>query len=127
MQPGEHLPLHQDQADALFQACDSDNIEHLQNLVRTFQARPQDLRLGFWAAINHNHPRTVRYLLEQGVDSVDAYVVERALRVSAIQVLDVLKEFGWNDVNMSLREIGSLNSGAALTALLQVIQVKDDE
>jgi hypothetical protein len=48
----------------------------------------------------------VRYLLDLKVDTVDGYMVESALKVSAIQVLDVLRDFGWNDINDIMRDIG---------------------
>lgn len=59
-----------------------------------------------------------RYILEQKYDSVDDYMVQQALKASAIQVLDALKEFGWSDVNMTLAQIGPGLSQEVLTALL---------
>lgn len=95
-----------EQQDALLQACDSNDTEHLRHLVENFRAKPQDLSYAIWAAINHDHPRMVRYLLDLKVDTVDGYMVESALKVSAIQVLDVLRDFGWNDINDIMRDIG---------------------
>jgi hypothetical protein len=118
MQSRERVSPNQDQVDALRKGCDSDDIDSLQRLVETFQAKLQDVRMGFWIAIDRNRAKMVRYLLKQGVDQVDAYALERALKASAIEVLDVMKEFGWSDVNMCLREVGSLSSGGAVTALL---------
>jgi hypothetical protein len=60
----------------------------------------------------------IRYLLEQGVNKVDAFALEMALKASAIEVLDVMKEFGWSNVNACLREVGSFHHGGAVTALL---------
>jgi len=104
-------PLGQAQLDALWKACDSDDTVALVRLVEMWQATPSDLARGIWRAIDHSHPNMVRYLLEQGVDRVDGYVIKRALKVGSIPVLEVLREHGWDDIDMKLSEV-------ALTALL---------
>jgi hypothetical protein len=47
----------------------------------------------------------VRYLLAQGVDHVDGYVVQRAIKASIIPVLEVLRNYGWDDVNAPLAQV----------------------
>jgi hypothetical protein len=93
-QPRHRLPLEQEQLSALWEACDSNDTAPLAHLVEIWQATPNDLGQGFWAAIDHNHPNMVRYLLEHGVDHVDGFVVQRALKAGSISVLEVLREHG---------------------------------
>jgi hypothetical protein len=56
-------------------------------------------------AIDHNHPDMVRYLPKQGVDSIDRFVFRRALKADCIPVLQVLREHGWDDIDMKLDEV----------------------
>jgi hypothetical protein len=113
-QPQPRQPLEQAQLDALWKACDSDDTVALAHLVEISQATPSDLAQGFWSAIDHSHPNMMRYLLEQGVDHVDGYVIQSALKVGSIPVLEVLREHCWDDIDMKL-------DGVALSALLYAI------
>jgi hypothetical protein len=111
-------PLSEDEMDMLICACGSDDIDNLKRLIESLQATRQDLKCCIWAAIDGNHAQMTRYILEQKYDSIDAYMVQRALKASAIQVLDVLKEFGWSNVNMTMAQIGQRLTQEAQTALL---------
>jgi hypothetical protein len=75
MQSTKTVRLDQDQLSSLKQACDSADVGLLQRLVETSQAKPPDLRASFWVAIDHNRSKMVRYLLEQGVEQVDAMLL----------------------------------------------------
>jgi len=104
-QPQPRPPLEQAQLNALWKACDSDDTAALAHLVEMWQATPSDVAQGFWSAIDHSHPNMVRYLLEKGVDHVDGYIIERALKVGSIPVLEVLREHGWDDIDMKLSKV----------------------
>ena len=54
----------------------------------------------------------MRYLLDRGI-SVGGTEVKQALRGQSIPALEVLREYGWKDVNMNLGERGE----SACTAL----------
>jgi hypothetical protein len=77
--------------DMLICACDSGDIDNLKRLIESLQATRQDLKYCIWAAIDGNHAQMTRYILEQTYDSADNYMVQRALKASAIQVLHVMK------------------------------------
>jgi hypothetical protein len=102
----------------MLQACKTGGLELLQRVSETVPAKSDKLLRGFWTAIDHDQANVVKYLLERGVDKVDDHTVMLALKASAIQVLEVLKDFGWNNVNMTMREISPRKSGEAFTALL---------
>jgi hypothetical protein len=110
-QSSNRLPHEQDQLSALMEACDSNETAPLKNLVDSLHATSDDLKLGIWPAIDHSHPEMVRYLLAQGVDHVDGFIIQRALKASSLQVLELLREYGWDDVNAKVE-------GVPLTALL---------
>jgi hypothetical protein len=48
----------------------------------------------------------MRYLLNRGI-SVGGHEVEEALRAQSIPALEMLREYGWKDVNMNLGEVGN--------------------
>jgi hypothetical protein len=95
----------------------SDDIDNLKRLLESLQPTPEDLRYCIGPAINGNHAQMTRYILEQKYVSFDDYMVQQALKVGTIQVLDALKEFGWSNVNMSMAQIGPGISQAPETAL----------
>lgn len=104
---------------ALLQACDSDDIERLKQLMETLHAEPKDLQYGIWPAIEHDRSKMVRFLLEMKVDEVDGFMLEMALKASAINVLEVFKEFGWTDVNDGVNRVNSSRGSVQpITALL---------
>jgi hypothetical protein len=45
----------------------------------------------------------MRYLLDRGL-SVGGHEVKEALRAQSIPALEMLREYGWKDVNMNLGE-----------------------
>jgi len=59
-----------------------------------------DLTTGLGWAIERNHFKMARYLLERGVP-FDGLALRRALRAGSIPVLEMFREFGW-DVNMKI-------------------------
>jgi hypothetical protein len=93
--------------DMLIRACDSDDVNNFKRVVESLHATRQDISTSCSnAAIDGNHFQMIRYILEQKYDSLDRFMMQRALKASALQVLDVFKEFGWSDVNMGLGQIG---------------------
>jgi len=110
-------PLSKDEMDMLTCAFDSDDINNLKRLIGSLQPTLQELRHCTPAAIDGNHAQMTRYILEQKYELFNDYTVQQALKASAIQVLDVLKEFGWSNVNMTMAQIGPGISQEAQTAL----------
>jgi hypothetical protein len=110
-------PLSNDERDMLIRASDSDDVDNLKRLIENLQPTPLDLRSCSGPVIDGNHAQMMRYVLEQKYDCVDGFMVQRALNAKALQVLDVLKEFGWSDVNLAMGQIGPGLHGGAQTAL----------
>lgn len=93
--------LEPEQLSALWQACCSDDTAPLAHLIETLNPRGEDLAPGLWSAIQHNNLNMVRYLLERGAAANES-AVEKALDARSIPILEMLREFGWDDVNMKL-------------------------
>jgi hypothetical protein len=99
--PQSRPRLEPEQFTALWQACCSDDIAPLARLIETLNPPINEFWTGLCVAIHHNYLNMVRYLLERGVP-VDGSVVEKALEARSIPILEMLREFGWDDVNMKL-------------------------
>jgi len=95
--------LEPEQLSALWQAYSSNDTAPLAHLIETLNPGAEDFAPGLWYAIKHNHLNMVRYLLERGAP-VDEDAVEQALRARSIPILEMPREFGWDDVNMKLRD-----------------------
>ena len=108
-QPQPRSRLKREQLSELWKACDSEDTVPLTYLIEALDPHVDDLTRGLWVAIEHNRLKMVRHLLELGVP-VDRFVVRRAVEAKSIPALEMLREFGWDDVNMQLDTI-------ALTAL----------
>lgn len=94
--------LEPEQLSALWQACCSNDTAPLAHLIETLNPRAEDFAPGLWSAIQRNDLHMVRYLLERGAP-VNESAVEQALQARSIPILEMLREFGWDDVNMKLR------------------------
>jgi hypothetical protein len=108
-QPQPRPYLEPEQLSELQNACDSDDTVPLAHLIEALNPRVDDLTPGLWIAIQHNHLNMVRHLLERGVPA-GKFAVRRAVEAKSIPALEMLREFGWDDVNMQLDTV-------ALTAL----------
>jgi len=108
-QPQPRRRLEPEKLTALWEACESNDTAPLAHLIEALEPSAGDLKMGLVRAIKGNHLNMVRYLLERGVP-VRGSVLEAALRARSIPVLEMLREFGWDDVNMKVDQI-------ALTAL----------
>ena len=101
-QPQPRPRLKPEQLNALWDACDSNDIAPLEQLGLMEMLDPpiDELTPGLVIAVQGNHLNMVRYLLERGVPVVGR-AVQKALRNGSIPALEILREFGW-EVNMKV-------------------------
>jgi len=112
MTPPQRERLEPEQLSALWYACDSTDTVPLAEFAEALNPTVDELRPGFWYATQKGNLIMMRYLLDQDV-FVGGTEVKQALRGSSIPALEVLREYGWKDVNMNLGE----GVGSACTAL----------
>jgi hypothetical protein len=112
MTPPQRERLEPDKLSALWRACDSTDTAPLAELIEALDPPVDDLRPGFWHAIENGNLIMMRYLLDKGL-SVGGYEVQTAVQAKSIPALEMLMEYGWKDVNMNLGE----RVGSAHTAL----------
>jgi hypothetical protein len=80
--------------DILTRACGSGDIENLKRVIESLQPTRWDFYKGREAAIDGDHAQMIRYIFGQKYGFIDRYMVQRALKASALKVLDIFKEFG---------------------------------
>ena len=97
----------------LWKACNSTDTVPLTELINDLDPPINDLRPGLWHAIQNGNLIMMRYLLDRGI-SIGGNEIMEALQAQSIPALEVLREYGWNDVNMNLGEGGQ----SACTALV---------
>lgn len=97
------------QLSAIWQACDSTKIPALVELIDTLKPSLNDLKPGLWQAIKRGDLTLMRYLLDLGIP-VGHSEIRAALEAQSIPALELLREYGWEDINANL-------SGSACTAL----------
>jgi hypothetical protein len=102
-QPQPRPRLKPEQFDALWDACDSNDIAPLEHLMEMLDPPVNELTRGVVTAVKGNHLNMVRYLLERGVP-VKGWAVQEAIRAGSIPALEILREFGW-EVNMKVDRI----------------------
>jgi hypothetical protein len=112
MTPPQRERLEPDKLSALWRACNSTDTAPLAELIEALDPPVDDLRPGFWHAIENGNLIMMRYLLDKGL-SVGGHEVQAAVRAKSIPALEMLREYGWKDVNMNLGE----RVGSAHTAL----------
>lgn len=103
-QPKPRDRLEPEQFMALWQACRSNDTAPLESLVETLNPPINEFLTGLCIAIRNKHLDMVRYILERGFP-VKGDIVQEALRARSIPILEMLREFGWDDVNMSLDSV----------------------
>jgi len=103
--PSPRPDITQDQLPALWEACDSEETSPLEHLIDTLNIKDHQLGICLSLAARHNRINIVRCLLERGVPFAGA--LSAALENGSIQILEMFKEFGWDDVNHKVDEHGS--------------------
>lgn len=101
--PRERLEPHE--FSKLYDACLSNDTESLAELIKDLNPSISELTLGLSYAIEHGNHIMMRYLLDQGIP-VCGSLVEDAIRAKSqsIAALEMLREYGWEDVNLNLSE-----------------------
>ncbi|KAF2492519.1 ankyrin [Lophium mytilinum] len=89
----------------LYAACDSDEPASLDAFLATLGPRKtlRGLDAGFRHAMSHGKYRLMRHLLSNKSIIIDEAVVQDALSIGSMQLLDFLRESGWDDVNMQVQ------------------------
>lgn len=100
----EHHRLENEELSSLWHACATNDTSTLIGLIETLKPTLVDLLPGLVTAMSEGFLVMARYLLELGVE-INSSIVNKALRVKSIPLLDLLREFGW-DVNTRV-EAGS--------------------
>jgi hypothetical protein len=103
MNPPQRERLEPDKLSALWRACNSTDTAPLAELIEALDPPIDDLAPGFWNAIEDGNLIMMRYLLDRGI-SVGGYEIKAAVRAHSIPALEILREYGWKDVNMNLGE-----------------------
>ena len=102
--PSPRADITQDQLPALWEACDSDETTPLEHLIDTLDVEGY-LNTCLSFAVEHNRINIIRCLLERGVPFERS--LPEALKGGSIQILELFREFGWDDVNHKVDEHGS--------------------
>jgi hypothetical protein len=95
---------------ALWRACESDDTAPLAQFIQLWDPSTHELNIGLQRAIEGGYLNTARFLLEHGVP-FNGDLVRLALKGRSFPILEVLRQFGWGDVDMKVAK------GTALTAL----------
>jgi hypothetical protein len=108
----KHDRLEPDILSRLWKACDLTDTAPLAKLIDTYNPPITDLAPGFWSAIERENYIMMRYLLDRGMP-VRPVEIETAVRAKSIAALEILKEYGWEDVDINLGE-GTCSARTAL-------------
>lgn len=112
--PQTRRRLEPDQLTALWYLCCSDNTTPLERVIEILDPPARDLIPGLSYAIERKRLNMIHYLLEYGVP-VNGHRVLDAIRERSIPILEMLREYGWDDVNSMVYD------REAVTALTWVV------